>query len=90
MQANPAAATALVTQGVTTTITQLTQDTTALINLGARMLIVPNLPDLGLTPNFNTTAQGVALGMRSRRRMMRRCRPRCSCCIRAPGRISSC
>ncbi|WP_081822156.1 autotransporter domain-containing protein [Acidocella facilis] len=62
VQANPAAATALVTQGVTTTITQLTQDTTALINLGARMLIVPNLPDLGLTPNFNTTAQGVALG----------------------------
>ena len=62
VQANPAAATALITQGVTTTISQLAADTTALINLGARTLIVPNLPDLGLTPNFNTSAQGVALG----------------------------
>lgn len=62
VQANPAAATALVTQGVSTTLSQLTGDTTSLINLGAQMLIVPNLPDLGLTPEFNTTAQGVALG----------------------------
>ena len=61
-EADPAAATALVTQGVTTTLTQLTEDTTALINLGARMLIVPNLPDLGLTPDFNTTPEGVELG----------------------------
>ncbi len=61
-EANPADATALVTQGVTTTLTQLTEDTSALIQLGARMLIVPNLPDLGLTPQFNTSAEGIALG----------------------------
>ena len=60
--ANPADATALVTQGVTTTLTQLTEDTNELIQLGARMLIVPNLPDLGLTPEFNTTPEGVELG----------------------------
>ncbi|MBU6419375.1 MAG: autotransporter domain-containing protein [Proteobacteria bacterium] len=62
VQANPAAATTLITQGVTTTLTQLAVDTVSLTNLGARMLIVPNLPDLGLTPEFNTTPQGVALG----------------------------
>ncbi len=61
-EANPAEATALVTQGVTTTLTQLTEDTNELIQLGARMLIVPNLPDLGLTPDFNTTPEGVELG----------------------------
>lgn len=52
----------LIAQGVTTTLTQLTQDTNQLINLGATMLIVPNLPDLGATPEFNSSAQGVQLG----------------------------
>lgn len=52
----------LITEGVTTTLTQLTQDTNQLISLGANMLIVPNLPDLGATPEFNSTAQGVQLG----------------------------
>ncbi|GAN80310.1 autotransporter domain-containing protein [Acidocella aminolytica] len=62
VQATPSAATSLITQGVSTTLTQLTEDTNALIQLGARMLIVPNLPDLGLTPQFNTSTQGIALG----------------------------
>lgn len=39
-------------QGITTTLTQLTEDTYDLINLGARMLIVPNLPDLGMAPAY--------------------------------------
>lgn len=62
VEADPANVVSLVTNGVTTTITQLTQDTSALIGLGARMLIVPNMPGLGLTPEFNTSALGIELG----------------------------
>ncbi len=62
VEADPAAAAALVSSAVTTTITQLTADTSALIALGARTLIVPNLPDLGATPDYNTSAVGTELG----------------------------
>lgn len=62
VQANPAAAAALVPLGVSDTLTQLNADVTSLIGLGAHTLIVPNLPDLGATPQFNTSAQGIALG----------------------------
>ncbi len=51
-----AEADALVASGVATTIAQLTADTNSLISLGARTMIVPNLPDLGSTPDYNTTA----------------------------------
>ncbi len=61
-QANPANAASYVASGVTTTISQLTTDVGSLIGLGAQTLIVPNLPNLGVTPNFNTTPQGIALG----------------------------
>jgi outer membrane lipase/esterase len=56
------AAQAVVTSAVTSTITQLTGDVSALIGLGAQTLIVPNLPDLGVTPSFNTSAIGIQLG----------------------------
>ncbi len=62
VEADPANAVSLVTNGVASTITQLTADTHALINLGARTLIVPNLPNLGSTPNFNTSALATELG----------------------------
>jgi outer membrane lipase/esterase len=61
-EGDPGAATAIVTAGVTSTLTQLTADTTALINLGARTLLVPNIPNLGATPDYNTTLQGTELG----------------------------
>ncbi len=61
-QANPANAAAYVAEGVATTISQLTTDVGSLIGLGAQTLIVPNMPDLGVTPLFNTSAQGIALG----------------------------
>lgn len=47
---------------ISTTLIQLGQDTNSLINLGARMLIVPNLPNLGLTPAFNTNPALEAVG----------------------------
>lgn len=51
----------LLQTGIQTTLTQLAEDTNALINLGAQMLIVPNLPDLGLTPAYRgTAAQSIA------------------------------
>lgn len=59
-QAVAAAETAYMTPNVTSTLTQLYLDTNALIGLGARMLIVPNLPDLGLTPANNSTPQSAA------------------------------
>jgi outer membrane lipase/esterase len=62
VQANPTQATAIVTTQVGTAISQLGADAQALIGLGARTLIVPNLPPLGLTPSYNTSAQGIALG----------------------------
>lgn len=62
VEATPADAAALITSGVATTISQLTADTGALISLGAHTLIVPNLPDLGDTPDYNTSALGTALG----------------------------
>jgi outer membrane lipase/esterase len=62
VEADPADATAIVTQAVTTTVGQLTSDATTLIGLGARTLIVPNLPDLGVTPDYNSSAQSAALG----------------------------
>lgn len=45
-----------VTADVTATLTQLYGDVNQLTNLGAQMLIVPNLPDLGLTPAYNGSA----------------------------------
>jgi outer membrane lipase/esterase len=62
VEADPADAMSLVTSGVATTISQLTADTSALISLGARTLIVPNLPNLGSTPDYNTSALGTELG----------------------------
>lgn len=62
IEANPSQAVSLVTSGVSTAITQLTADATSLAQLGARTLIVPNLPDLGKTPDYNTSALGTALG----------------------------
>jgi outer membrane lipase/esterase len=62
VEANPSQAVSLVTSGVATTITQLTADTNSLISLGARTLIVPNLPNLGSTPDYNTSALGTELG----------------------------
>jgi outer membrane lipase/esterase len=62
VEADPASAGTLIPSAVTTTVTQLTADTSALISLGARTLIVPNLPSLGSTPNFNTSALGTELG----------------------------
>lgn len=59
--ANPSQAAALATSGVATTISQLTSDTQALISLGAQTLIVPNLPNLGSTPAYNTSAASMAL-----------------------------
>lgn len=59
---NPSALPGVITQDVTTTITQLTSDTNSLITLGARTLIVPNLPDLGVTPEFNTNPALAELG----------------------------
>jgi outer membrane lipase/esterase len=59
---DPAEAVSLVTSGVSTTISQLTADTNALISLGAHTLIVPNLPNLGSTPDYNTSALGTELG----------------------------
>jgi outer membrane lipase/esterase len=61
-EADPSSATSLVTSGVNTTITELSADTSNLISLGARTLIVPNLPDLGATPDYNATAASAALG----------------------------
>lgn len=60
-QATPADAAGLVASGVPTTLNQLTADTHALINLGARTLIVPNVPNLGSTPDYNTSAASMAL-----------------------------
>ena len=62
VQANPSQAVALVTSGVSTAISQLTSDATSLAQLGARTLIVPNVPDLGETPDYNGSALGTALG----------------------------
>ena len=62
VEADPSNAVSLVTNGVNTTIAQLTSDTNALISLGAHTLIVPNIPNLGSTPDYNTTALGTELG----------------------------
>lgn len=59
---DPAALKGVLTEDVTTTITQLMGDTNSLISLGARTLIVPNLPNLGVTPEFNTNPELAALG----------------------------
>jgi outer membrane lipase/esterase len=59
--ANPGTGAALVASGVPTTITQLTADAHALISLGAQTLIVPNIPNLGVTPSYNTNAANAAL-----------------------------
>lgn len=61
VEAAPSSAATLIPAAVNTTITQLTADTSALISLGAQTLIVPNLPDLGATPDYNNSALG-ALG----------------------------
>jgi outer membrane lipase/esterase len=62
VEANPSQAVSLVTSGVATTISQLTGDVHSLISLGAHTLIVPNLPNLGSTPDYNTSALGTELG----------------------------
>lgn len=56
-----AKAAALLQTGIRTTLTQILEDTTELTALGARMLIVPNLPDLGDTPLYlDTPGQALA------------------------------
>ncbi len=62
VEADPSSAATLIPAAVNTTITQLTADTSALISLGARTLIVPNLPSLGSGPDYNTSALGTELG----------------------------
>ncbi len=62
VEANPSSAATLIPSAVNTTITQLTSDTSALISLGAHTLIVPNLPSLGSTPDYNTSTLGTELG----------------------------
>lgn len=62
VEADPSDAAPLISNAVSTTITQLTADTSALISLGARTLIVPNLPSLGSTPDYNTSPLGTELG----------------------------
>src|SRR6516165_2189718 len=62
VEANPSQAASLVTFSVSNTISHLTTDATNLAQLGARTLIVPNVPDLGNTPDYNTSALGIALG----------------------------
>ncbi len=56
ISANPSAATAIVTAAVTQDIGQIGIGVSGLIGLGARTLIVQNLPPLGDTPDFNSTA----------------------------------
>lgn len=60
-QKTPADTQSLTAAGVAATLSQLTGDTKALIDLGARTLIVPNLPNLGSTPDYNTSAANTAL-----------------------------
>ena len=40
----------------TTAATAMTQNVAQVVGLGARTVLVANLPDIGATPNFNTTA----------------------------------
>jgi outer membrane lipase/esterase len=56
IEANPAEANAIIAQAVPYTISQLKGDAAALISLGAHTLLVPNIPNLGETPDFNTSA----------------------------------
>lgn len=62
-EAASAAVQAFLAPGIATTLTQLSQDTDQLINLGARMLIVPNLPNLGMTPAYATSSPTIANGI---------------------------
>jgi outer membrane lipase/esterase len=62
VEANPSQAVALVTSSVSATIGHLITDATNLAQLGARTLIVPNVPELGNTPDYNTSALGIELG----------------------------
>jgi outer membrane lipase/esterase len=55
IEANPFQAEAIIAQAVPTTISELSRDTATLIGLGAQTLLVPNVPTLGLTPDFNTS-----------------------------------
>ncbi|HQT88596.1 MAG TPA: autotransporter domain-containing protein [Acidiphilium sp.] len=54
VQANPAAATQIITGAVTTAVTQTVQGIEELSSLGGRTFIVQTLPPLGATPLFNT------------------------------------
>jgi len=54
IKANPASAAAIIAYAVPNTISELSGATAALISLGAHTLLVPNLPNLGDTPDFNT------------------------------------
>jgi outer membrane lipase/esterase len=52
---DPANGQAIITNAVTQDITQTSQGVSELIGLGARTLIVQNLPPLGATPDFNSS-----------------------------------
>ncbi len=56
IEANPALAQAAIAYAVPNTISELSGDASSLVSLGAHTLLVPNLPDLGATPDFNTSA----------------------------------
>ena len=55
IEANPLQAESIIAQAVPATVGQLSRDASALIALGAQTLLVPNVPTLGLTPDFNTS-----------------------------------
>jgi outer membrane lipase/esterase len=52
----------IISEGVASTISELDGDATALIRLGARTLLVPNIPDFGVTPDYNGNPLTIALG----------------------------
>lgn len=52
----------IVGQQVATTVGNLTLDVAALAKAGARSFVVPTLPNLGATPNFNGAASSAQLG----------------------------
>jgi outer membrane lipase/esterase len=62
IEADPANAQAIISESVGSTISQLNGDASALIGLGAHTLLVPNLPDFGITPDYNTSALTEELG----------------------------
>jgi outer membrane lipase/esterase len=53
--------TAAVTAQVDTTVANILADVTRLAQAGVTNFVVPNLPNLGATPNYNTSVTGAAL-----------------------------